>query len=112
MTCQSLCLKELQRENPFLPTLSSGLGDAYVSLFVCLLNSLLLEYSYANLCEFRFQYCPSQGCKEAGEEIFSHPTIKAVAEKYFLPVAFNTWDQSNSARNAAFRRWSGDLMES
>jgi hypothetical protein len=50
-----------------------------------------------------------QGCKDAGRVIFSHPIIKAVAERYFVPAAFNTWDRSKPQYAQAFRAWSAGL---
>jgi hypothetical protein len=34
--------------------------------------------------------------------IFANPVIKEIAEKYFVPAAFNTWDRSNSNYNKVY----------
>ena len=35
-----------------------------------------------------------------------------MAETYFVPCAFNTWDRYNRQRNMAMRRWAGRLQDS
>lgn len=53
-----------------------------------------------------------QGCKDAGRAIFANKDIQRIAETYFVPAAFNTWDRSNTKYAQAFHKWSGPLANS
>jgi hypothetical protein len=72
-------------------------------------DAILLSSVYSRLYIFDYLYTQKQGCKDAGASIFSDPVIQQIAEQYFVPAAFNTWDRSNSKFNAPMRRWSAGL---
>ncbi|KAL7574657.1 hypothetical protein ACA910_003004 [Epithemia clementina (nom. ined.)] len=53
-----------------------------------------------------------QGCQDAGAYIFTNPVIQLVAESFFVPCAFNTWDRYDRNYNMAMRQWAGPLKDS
>lgn len=44
--------------------------------------------------------------------MFADPVVVRAAEELFTPVAFNTYDRYDKARNEPMRRWSHNLAGS
>jgi hypothetical protein len=72
----------------------------------------VLSVTHIAACSILCAHIVKQGCKDAGALIFSDPVIQQIAEQYFIPAAFNTWDRSNSKFNAPMRQWSAGLESS